>query len=196
MIRYFPTGHLFLSILATAFALAGCSRSNDTNHVASDLELQTPDLRLKSNHQEFQSSISNQQQLLVPQNRDNLAETSRLHLSEVRGDGFGYRYAAKSLIEGHPDVQEALKHAQPTVLDEGISSKDLEWISSELAGIKGFSPFHGRGTAVKYDRFIIVMVGGFIDDKYFNVYFIRIPGHGWMYLEKNEVPAPMGTFRH
>lgn len=137
--------------------------------------------------------VSNQQSALTSKTKVILNKPV-LHLDEVQGEDPGYRYMAKSLIENNPDVQKALKSAKPSILVEEISSKDLEWITSEISKIKGFVSAPHGGTAVKYNHYIIAVVGGFIDDKFFNVYFIRIPGHGWIYLDKKEVPAPLVTY--
>ena len=172
-------------ICVALFVVTGCSDENNRVSTVTEQSMQQPDSRRNSTNQKAPILSSNQQSLYLPQISSN-ASKSVLCLDPVNGDDFGYKYMAQALIERSSDAQAALKKPVLTITDERISKEDLDWISSEAGKIDKFVLSEHAGTAVKYDRFVIAVVGGHIDERYFNLYFIRISGHGWIYLEKRE----------
>ena len=180
------------AIMPVVLVVAGCSGDGSISSTAPKPDSQNVDAK-QTNGQPAQISLATKQSLTKTQS---ISSVSIPKLLEVRGDDPASIYMAKALIEKSSEAQEAIKSAKSGIADEGISNSDLELISSELGKIKEFVPAAHGGTAVRYDRFVIASIGGHIRENYVNVYLIRVAGHGWIYLEKREVPAPMSTGRH
>lgn len=99
---------------------------------------------------------------------------------------------AAYLIGKNAGVSNVL--SQSKAMDNGvITSEDMTQVSSEIRKLKGFTPDPYNCAAVKYDRFVIAIVGGQIGDRYFNAYLIRVPNVGWTFLELRPVPFPLHT---
>lgn len=172
-----------------ALFLFGCSPQKETSSIRLDAS-SSAELKHTNIQQIHHTSNSTNGVIEI----ENTLHSSDLKFSKVKGNGFGYGYMAQYFFEQFPNLKDALKKA-PEAINEPFSDKDVEWITSELKSIDNFVPAPQGGILIDHDKFLIAIVGGFVDDKYFNVYFMRIPGYGWTYLEKREVPAPLGTFR-
>ncbi len=171
------------SITLGLLVQAGCSRSPDGLPLSEQPGIAPPApsnvIAMPTNHVKTQ--------VLRPTN------TIPFQLDVVKGDDPMYRFMAFELIRANSKASAALSEAEGTIGNWDITSDDIKAISSEVAKIDGFATSRHGGTAVRFDRFVIAIIGGYIGDDYFNAYLLRVPAHGWIFLETRQVPAPLTT---
>jgi len=105
---------------------------------------------------------------------------------------------ATDLLATNVVVRRALQDAKgaPDILS--IARPDFEAICSLLGKLDKFEPWSGGGTVLRYPRFTIAIIPGSVADSNsftnrvsVNAYLVRVPNHGWFFLETRRRPKPV-----
>jgi hypothetical protein len=96
------------------------------------------------------------------------------------------------LISTNSQVRSALTEARGIWDDGIIADEDLVAVYQILTNRLDFIPDELSGTARNYPTFVLLIQGGILNKSdYVNAYLIRIPQHGWFFLQTRLGAPPM-----